>query len=294
MLPGVLVALSLAFAGCDGSEVADRSPDEAIGADADAILADEQGALACERSDTPDDFSGQPAQLSLPSMSAEVTTTPFRCLRFVSAKEARLREEPMNIVDIRRNGADGSLQIPLHEIKTKAFLRSRPLAIVSDGKHFGALEKECGDIKASGVPEVVAILPSVSDRADSETRFAEELPTMLPQEFVAERPFGRWQIVDLTSTGDLRSPLFRNMQSPKTLVDDLRERAPVVGLERTLVVSDDGRLPDTADFRSARAGTGQLFILEGGMKGFARFQADATAMARALERPRIGERGCNG
>jgi len=293
-LPGLFVALGLAFAGCDGSEVADRSPEKDNGADAVLADVDDQGALACERSDTAGDFPGEPARLSLAPMSAEVTTTPFRCLRFVSAEEAQLSEEPMNTVDIRKVGADGQLQIPLHEIKTKAFLRNKPLAVVSDGKNFAALEKECNDIKASGVPEVVAVLPQVQDKSVGNRRFAEELPTIRPQEFVAERPFGRWHIVDLTSTGGLESPLFKNLESSKTLVDDMKLRGPVAGLARTLVVSDDGRMPDSPILGAMRASLGQVFLLEGGMKGFARFQADATAMARALERPRISERGCNG
>ena len=69
----------------------------------------------------------------------------------------------MTIVDTRRDGADGRLKIPLYEIKDKTFLHNKALEIVSDGRHFAALEKECNDIKRSGVTDVFAILPPRQD-----------------------------------------------------------------------------------------------------------------------------------
>ena len=295
VLFAAFVLSTLIFAGCEGSESTESILEDDIDASAVPPVADSES-FACQRTDVVESYPELAASVSasLPLMSEATLTTPFRCLRLLDAAELSRREEAVNEVDIRRDGADGRLQIPLHEIKTKAFLRHKSLAIVSDGKHFAAIEKECNDIKASGVTDVFAVLPLTSRPTGDDGYSLSHLSRILPQEFIAERAFGVWHIVDLTSKGDLDAPLFRNTEAIREIAHDAKRGGSVVGLERTLIVFDDGRLPGEDDLASLRMRHGQVFVLDDGIKGFLRYRDEATAMARALARPRINERGCNG
>lgn len=215
---------------------------------------------------------------------------PFRCLRLLSA-EARRDEEGMTFVDIgngqqvatpvRRN-----LRMPLHEIKTKTFLRGGRVGLVSDGKRFAAMEKECENITASGVRDVAAVLA-----VDAELQT--QLETIAPHEFIVERRYGRWHIVNKTSEQPLAEP-YLNADAPASVGDTSRRGSASAGLERTLIVYDDAIGIDNALVVRNDSVHGQAFVLEGGIAGFRRYRMEASAMAIARAGPRINERGCGG
>ena len=209
------------------------------------------------------------------------------------------RNTSIQVVDIQgghaqRNPGVASLRIPLHAIKTKAFLHGKSLAILSDGKRYAALEKECEAIKASGVDNVMALVPRTPDRSADIDHQVSNLPGMLPQEFIAERAFGVWKIVNLTSIEDLQSPLFQNVDNESAEAGHAAGEGNAVGLQRTLVVVDDSTRPGEDVLSGLQNRKGQTFLLNGGLAGLRRYEAEATAMARALSLPRISERGCAG
>ena len=209
---------------------------------------------------------------------------PFRCLRFTDSAAVTANSREYRVIDIdgdRAGGSTGVLQIPLHEIKTKGFLRGRKLAVASDGTRFGAIERECEAIKAAGVEQVLALVSA----ADMPRRIS-------ARDFVAERSYGVWQFVNRTSLDELDSPLLTTGNSPTVdLSRDLSKKNH--GLVRTLVIFDSSdheslsALPSVDD-------NNPVFVLDGGLVGLRQFEAEATAMAKALARPRIGERGCAG
>jgi len=225
--------------------------------------------------------------------------TPFRCLRFLNAADISSADVDVRIVNVTRDDsttlvAGKQLHIPLHEIKTKAFLRDRSLAIVSDGKRFAALEKECQDIKASGIEDVIAVLPDAVQVTAGLDDLSLAVEKMSPQQFIAERAYGHWQFVNLSSEEKLNSPLFLSLGATDRNKIKMKQQASRSGLERTLIIMDDDDLPDADVLSGISEYRGQVFVLDGGLSGLQHYQSAATAMARALARPRIGERGCAG
>ncbi|MGD9613704.1 MAG: DUF1573 domain-containing protein [Kiritimatiellia bacterium] len=78
---------------------------------------------------------------------------------YLGTTEAEIaRQDPGRAawVDVRSADAyaqvrmPGSLQTPLHAVKTKGFLRGRPVVLVDDGHGSRALEEECRKLRQSG------------------------------------------------------------------------------------------------------------------------------------------------
>ena len=246
--------------------------------------------LTCRQEDTVAD--GIVAIEALPShwSTPDTIRAPFRCIRFSEMQALSDAEPPLNVINVSggatRAGVQRELVIPLHEIKTKAFLAGRTLAIVSDGTQYGALERECPAIKASGVSDVIALLPTIPDgRLGDRT-----VGRMSPRDFVAERAYGAWHVVNLTN--DALPPLLEAVDS--SVGSDMFRPSNSRGLERTLIVAGNNLSSDAALLGDPQRFRGQVFVLDGGVAALRKFQSEASAMARALERPRIGERGCAG
>jgi hypothetical protein len=295
MLRANSIAALLILSGCG----ADAPPAAALGDDigtATSEVAATADDLVCRQDDGDQVLFASASEQLFSATETGIEKRPFRCLRLLGAADISSSSDKLHVVNIVSDDveAPGQLRIPLHEIKTKGFLRDRSVAILSDGKQFAALEKECSDIKASGVADVIALLPTGSQSMAAREELHTNVPVITSREFVSERAYGVWHFVDLTSGAGQKSPLFRAATAPNTLTRIVKKSGSGTGLERTLVISDDGSLPSAADLSAIDAGRGQTFVLAGGMQGFSRFQAEAIAMARARSRPRINERGCNG
>ena len=248
---------------------------------ADAVYGETSTQFECRPGD--DDPSSHPAFSPL-----AVTRLAFHCLQFANAEGFSTGKEDYFVIDIEPGNGDGGtsggmLRIPLHEIKTKAFLDGRSIAIVSNGKRFGALERECAAIREVGVQDVVALL----DTRD----MAEEGVAISVREFVAERPYGIWRIENRTTEPDLKSPVLVNKAGVEPVLVDQQQRDGSNALVRTLVVVDPENEKTWNISGNVRV-AGYVFVLEGGLQGLRQFEAQAIAMARAQARPRIGERGC--
>lgn len=285
----------LLLAGCGSDATPSKTTDDG---GAITSAAEDDVELACRRDDGPT-LGADDNQLSASMTRVPSDMTPFRCLRLLNAADVSSAGHDVRIVNVMHDGSNTpasskQLHIPLHEIKTKAFLRDRSLAIVSDGKRFAALEKECQDIKASGIEDVIAVLPELVQLSAGSDGLSLSVEKMSPLEFIAERAYGHWQFVNLSSDEDLRSPLFLSLDTTDRNNINMKQQASRAGLERTLIVTDGDDLPD-ADFLTGLSGyRGQVFVLDGGLLGLRRYQSEATAMVRALARPRINERGCAG
>ncbi len=282
----------LIFTGCADEMSSTSSPDGDISVSSLPVDVDE---YACQRDDGADSLSIAAGWQLVSASHTAVEKTPFRCLRLLRAADVSSTDSALHRVNIAREGSDlaGQLRIPLHEIKTKAFLRDRSIAIFSNGRQFAALEKECTDIRASGIDDVVAVLPTAAKLTADRDEQLMNAPMMTPPEFIAERAYGVWHFVNLTDQEVLESPLFANTNKPGLVVARKSGRGSTAGLVRTLVVFNNVGPTEAQKVPQVPPFAGQVFVLLGGLDGLQRYEAEATAMARALARPRLNERGCS-
>jgi hypothetical protein len=296
-LPVVQVACVISFlilAGCgeDTQSVSNDRGDTEISSPPASAATDD---MVCQRDDGIQGLLAADARQPAVASQTVIEKTPFRCLRLLSAADISSADNKLLSVNIAQNGSDatGQLQIPLHEIKTKAFLRDRSIAIFSSGRQFAAIEKECTDIRASGIDDVIAVLPPAAQLTADNGEHVMKAPRMTAPEFIAERAYGVWHFINLTDQETLESPLFVDTNEPGLSIAGKPGSGSNTGLVRTLVVFDgdvpaeDRKLPGGLSF------AGQTFVLQGGLAGLQRYEAEATAMALALARPRINERGCS-
>jgi hypothetical protein len=287
---------SVALAACSGGgpPAASALVGEDVG-ETDAATGIE---LACPR-ETSEASSADTLSAVLLSLPGEDVATPFRCLRFLDADFGGHGDET-TLVDIRLARVEGEpqparvLRMPLHEIKTKGFLRDRRIAILSDGKRYAALEEECPDIRAAGVAGVFAVVADygrMSLPSDEPAPF--RAATMTPEQFIAERRYGIWHVVDFSREGSSEPLLLPAGGTAPRDIESADGPGSAVHVERTLVVFDDEASTDVEQLAGSDRLVGQVFVLEGGLKGLRRYRSEAAAMAVALAGPRIDERGCS-
>ena len=81
-------------------------------------------------------------------------------IRYCKPKE----KQEIMLIDVRKEAdfercrIPGSLNIPLHTLKTKAFLKSKPLALINKGYNSGTLEKKCLRLMEAGFTDVSFVI----------------------------------------------------------------------------------------------------------------------------------------
>jgi rhodanese-related sulfurtransferase len=74
----------------------------------------------------------------------------------VAAAIFEFREKKIDLVDVRPSAdfeqyrIPGSLNIPLHAVKTKSFLKARPIVLLNEGYLVSALAQACEELNAAG------------------------------------------------------------------------------------------------------------------------------------------------
>jgi rhodanese-related sulfurtransferase len=133
----------------------------------------------------------------------------------VVAKQSKTN--PFTLVDVRstddfeRMRIPGSLNIPLHLIKAKTFLKTRSIVLVNDGRTSNELEESCGSLKQAGFQHVSILdggLHAWSERkqpveGDSSARLA--LNKLKPSELFSERSYDDWVVVNVSTTSSSTS-----------------------------------------------------------------------------------------
>ncbi|MEW5801614.1 MAG: rhodanese-like domain-containing protein [bacterium] len=100
----------------------------------------------------------------------------------------------------------GSLNIPLFALKTKAFLKSKPLVLVNEGYTYSQLEQECKKLKGSGSSAVSILKGGLQQwmrkggAFEGDLSFQGRLNKIPPWIFFQERNYDDWIVVDVSES----------------------------------------------------------------------------------------------
>ena len=280
--------LAFVLSVCCGVSACESPVSGEIADDSQALALQTESEGASDLSCSAEDFSDETIDIPTGSLfSTAERSTPIRCLRFLT-DESLTADGSIRIVDVRHDAVDvksSELAIPLYEIRTKSFLRGQRIAIRSNGKRFAEIEKACGEIKASGVADVFAVLPENQNSTNNELGAPDSITAIKPREFIAERGIGVWYVAGLSIDEFQREPAFSGLKTGLPPAPRDTDAAP--GLSRVLLVERRQEIDQSLNFKGSR-----VFRLEGGLQALQDYVSKSEAMLAAKQNPRLGQRGC--
>lgn len=227
-------------------------------------------------------------------------------------------EKDFNLVDVRspseydRYRIADSINIPLHIVKTKEFLKSTSVVLVGEGRSTTELEKLCGELKQVGFARM-AVLDGgllawyVSKRGLEGDAIAQsKLNLMSAEELFAEHAMSGWSVIDASPQGkykDMRPWLPANVTaiSIKSKGDPIARISAAILKQRKsnpqnklLLVADDNSAYERIDARLRKSGVASgVLRLDGGLKGYREHVAKQLALWKQENQPRRYE-ACRG
>lgn len=217
------------------------------------------------------------------------------------------------LVDIRSRNAfealkiPGSLNLPLHAVKTRPFLKTRPVVLVNEGFTRAQLERECRQLNHQGFKASILAGglnawkyrkgPLEGDLLQTHT-----FSTVSAQDYHQERDFYSGIVIDVS---EVRSSLSKQLipdrihsqqvgasaKQPKhnPSLSDLR--ASVREYRKNpngaiLITNQDGKGYEHIEKVIAKANLGPVFYLEGGTDGYSRF-LEYLALSRQPQKTRV-------
>lgn len=185
----------------------------------------------------------------------------------------------------------GSINIPLFALKTKTFLKSRPLVLINEGHSYTQLTEECTTLLASGF--TISILNGglyhwrrKGGPLEGDVFAQRELNRISPQAFLAGTNCENWIVVDVS-----KFPLTLSLSSKSIHIpfaNDSKEFIPKL----KHVIRNDGRKDWVSVIIYDEKGTGyeeiekhlqaegiiNVLYLEGGFEGYKNFKQQQASM----------------
>jgi rhodanese-related sulfurtransferase len=226
-----------------------------------------------------------------------------------------LREKKITLIDVRLPAAfdqyhiAGSLNIPLHAIKTKTYLKTKPIVLVNEGYVLGPLAAACESLNAAGFKASVmagglvawkAIGGSLAGEPFAQSAMNRISPQLLLQEINSAHDV----MIDASQASDpltktlmpdampVSFQTIRKENGPAELGRILRERASSDPFARLVVFTTTGSENDHIQRRLSQAGIHQAFFLEGGLKALEQHLENIQLARRPKQERQAGTGGC--
>jgi len=206
----------------------------------------------------------------------------------------QLREKQEIILIDVRDGKDfekfripGSINIPVFAVKTKAFLKNKPLVLINEGYNNTKLEKECRRLRDSGCTKVWVMNGGLNfwrqkgGPLQGDVFAQKELNTISPRTFFAERNFEDWLVIDVSESRKpealylmpqgihvpFSSDPTRFRSELKKGVDKHKNHAFLL----VLIFNEDGRQYKKIEKVVNQSKIKNVFYLKGGLQGYKKF-----------------------
>jgi rhodanese-related sulfurtransferase len=252
-----------------------------------------------------------------PSAAANTTTASFKarnrdrsCLVTVAAAEKQRLKSDVRYVDVRSPAEfeqyriSESINIPLHLVKTKNFLKNSPVVLVNDGRSTAELEQVCQELRQGGFRQVTVLENGLNAWRENARPLAGDtfaqarLNRMSPGELSVERLYSDWLVLDVSTPGKFKD--LRQWLPPNVVVVSIKSGAdPAASMRaliakhrktnpqgRVLLVADDNQAYARLDARLQKGGTISALRLEGGLTGYRDFMSRQIAMWNQQNKPR--------
>jgi len=206
------------------------------------------------------------------------------------------QKQNITLVDIRKAEEfekvriPGSINIPLHAVKTKTYLKLQPVVLVNNGYQYTLLEKECKNLKSKGF-KVKILKGGLNCWRQKGAPFAgdvfaqRELNKVSPRAFYQEKDFGNQVVIDVSKTQNTKTKrlIAQAVHLPFSYNPNGKSYARFSGkLNRiakqknnpfmsVLVFNEHGNGYEKVEKTIEESGLNNVFYLKGGLKGYERY-----------------------
>ena len=221
-------------------------------------------------------------------------------------KELKAKPEAI-LVDVRPRSEfeklriPGSMNVDLFAVRTKPFLKAKPIVLINEGYRYGQLEDEARLLRDAGF--MVAILDGglaawrqKSGPLEGDAFAQKDLNKIPPQIFYQERVYDNWVVIDATTLNKHmaanllpeRVPL-ASLNGPEQFVAQLEA---IVARHKArpslffLVLDDHGGGYEGMEKLLAEVGISRVFFLQGGIEGYRSFLEQQASLLQPAEQPK--------
>lgn len=215
------------------------------------------------------------------------------------------------LVDVRRAEdfqaihIPGSINIPIHAIGSRDFLKSKTIVLLDEGHSYGKFETEAAKLHEAGFSAVSILAGGMAawkrsgNKLVGSPRAGSRLNKIKPAEFISESRFDHWKILYIADKGnDDFQVFFRDViQIPfstnngrfiSAVRNEIRELTDKSALTLLLFADRDGSLREKAESALADLDFPYVYFLEGGLKGLKASISDQKLIVGAKNNPRMG------
>lgn len=230
-------------------------------------------------------------------------------------KRFEAKEELMVLVDVREHSAfvrchiAGSINVPLHAVKTKTFLRSTPLILIDDGFPCDRLEDQCRRLRASGFMSWLLegglnAWREAGAPMEGEQVAQQELNRLSPQRLFEGRDHEHWVAIDIRGRKSSNERLpFARVIAPGSWEDpaaflahfaQFQKKEKDHPLQFFVVFNETGKQYERVEQTIASAGIRNVFYLNGGLAGYNTFLDQSRAILENKDQSRRAFHRCSG
>lgn len=211
----------------------------------------------------------------------------------------------MTLVDVRspdefeRLRIPGSISVPLHAVKTKAYLKAQPFVLVSAGYEWRDLETECKRLQQSGFKPSILFGGLVAWQSQGGPVEGDRLLVATYKEisahlFFHEKDYKDIKVFDVSTKPipDAQKLIHGNVhvKNIESLVKRTKQDGPTY---RAIVLfNENGEQYEKFDAALKKAGISNLFYLKGGISGYRHFLENTTLSRKSRAERVVTLGGC--
>ncbi len=246
-----------------------------------------QGAVATK------DNSGRSAALKTVSRDANLAVFVSDLLhgKGKSQKHLFIDVRPANQFDAAR--LPGSINLPLHAIRTKSFLKKQPLVLVNNGCQYSLLEAEAKRLGSLGFNVRVLVgglncwknSGGIIEGDPFASRVWDKMQSYI---FVQEEKYADWTVVDFRESSLIDDDEFMGKAISASMSADVEQTASDLHkaikkqakgrFQFILVINEDGEHHERLKVIMEKTGFANVFFLDGGLRAYRQHARDLVLM----------------
>lgn len=229
-------------------------------------------------------------------------------LRKLNKKEKIVLIDVRNREEFEKFRIPGSINIPLFAIKTKTFLKHKPLVLINEGYHYSPLERECKRLNDSGFTAVWVLNGGLNAwrekgaTVNGDVFAQKELNRMPSQVFFEEKNDESWIVIDVSKSKNQEAlylipqaiaiPFIDNTGKFVSSIKKVMERHEKTPFLCFLILNENGEQYEKIEKLIEEAGLRNVFYLKEGLMGYKGFLKRQTLMWQPKEHSRKTLKKC--